>query len=247
MADQKKVAIVQARMGSSRLPGKTMMEIQGQPMLWHVVNRMRSSRLVDKIVIACSVSPADDPIEDFCKINKLACYRGDEQDVLDRYYQAAIKNQADMIIRITADCPLIDPEVADKVISVFLTNQGSADGASNVIKRTYPRGLDVEVFSFSALERCYKDAREAAFREHVTLFMYKNPSAYNFVSVEADTDLTEFRLTVDEMKDFELVRQIYKNLWQERKLFLLSDIIRLLESKPSLKGLNRQVQQKPVG
>src|ERR1700758_4280892 len=152
------VAIVQARMGSSRFPGKSLAEISGRPMLWHVVNRVRKARLLDNVVVATSDKSSDDPIASFCCRESIPCFRGSEQDVVDRFYQTAKQFGAECLLRITADCPLIDPTVIDQVISRF--QQGDFDYVSNTMRHTYPDGLDTEVFSFAALERVWREARK---------------------------------------------------------------------------------------
>lgn len=164
------VAIVQARTGSSRFPNKVLMDIEGRPMLWHVINRLRSSRLIDEIVIATTADKKDDRIEKFCQENSVEFYRGKESDVLDRYYQAAKIYKADPVIRITSDCPLVDPQVTDKAISTYLKNRDDLDAVHISL---YPRGLDTEVFSFRALERTWEEAKEDYQREHVTVYIYE--------------------------------------------------------------------------
>ena len=156
--DRNTTAVVQARMGSVRLPGKVLMEIEGSPILWHVVNRLKRSRLIRKIVVATTKDIKDNMIEDYCIKQDIDFYRGSEKDVLDRYYQAASIYQADPVVRITADCPMIDPDIVDKVISGYLADIDNLKGSSNTVKRTYPRGLDTEVISFSALEQIWNSA-----------------------------------------------------------------------------------------
>jgi spore coat polysaccharide biosynthesis protein SpsF len=150
------VALIQARMGSSRFPGKVLQDLAGRPMLWHVVNRVRKAEKVDKVVVATTDRDVDDPVARFCAQEDVACFRGDEQDVLDRFYQAAKANHADVVVRITADCPLIDGAVIDKVLERF--QRGDCDYACNIIRYTYPDGLDAEVCSFAALERAWHEA-----------------------------------------------------------------------------------------
>ena len=145
------LAIIQARMGSSRFPGKTLAEISGRPMLWHVVRLARAARTVDEVMVATTCAASDDQIASFCLREGIACFRGSEDDVLDRFYQASKEKHADVVVRITADCPLIDSEVIDRVVARF--QEGGSDYASNTLRYTYPDGLDTEVFSFVALER----------------------------------------------------------------------------------------------
>ena len=165
----KVVAIVQARMSSTRLPGKVWADVAGHPILWHVVQRLRRARLLNQIVIATSENPADDAIAQFCEQDGILCYRGSEADVLDCYYKAASLHSADVVVRITADCPLIDPAVVDKVVHRFL-DEGS-DYVTNNLRYTYPDGLDTEVFSFAALAQAWREAKKPSEREHVTPYL----------------------------------------------------------------------------
>lgn len=240
------VAIIQARMGSERLPGKVLMDIVGRPMLWHVINRVRYSKYINKIIIATTTNKDDDQIEDFCKIYNIDFYRGSEGDVLDRYYQTAELWNADIIVRITSDCPLIDSEVVDKVIYSYLKNKKNFNGASNIIKRTHPRGLDTEVISFGTLERVWNDANEDYQREHVTIYIYEHAKQFKLYSVENDKDLSHYRWTVDEEKDLKFVREIYKSLYRGENIFLMKDILSLLKKKPHLRETNKDVEQKKI-
>lgn len=240
------IVIIQARMGSTRLPGKILKDIEGKSMLWHVVNRVRYSKNINKIIIATTINKDDDKVEDFCKTHNIAFYRGSENDVLDRYYQTAKLWDADIIVRITSDCPLIDPEVIDKVICSYLKNKHNFNGASNIVKRTYPRGLDTEVISFNTLERVWKEAKKNYQREHVTAFIYERGRMFKLYSVKNDKDLSHYRWTVDEEKDLKFVREIYKLLYLEEKIFLMKDILNLLERKPFLRDINKDVGQKEI-
>jgi glutamate-1-semialdehyde aminotransferase/spore coat polysaccharide biosynthesis protein SpsF (cytidylyltransferase family) len=230
-------AIIQARMGSTRFPGKTMAEIEGRPMLGHVVDRVRLSRLVDNVIVATSDGSADDAIATFCGNENIPCFRGSEQDVLDRFYQAARANPADAFVRITADCPLIDPDVIDAVASRF--GEGGVDYVSNIQRYTYPDGLDTEVFAFSALERAWREARKPAEREHVT--PYLRTGKFRTANVESAHPVTagEFRWTVDHPADLEFVRAIYRELNNGK--CRLEPILALLKEKPELQKIQETV------
>ena len=177
----KVVAIIQARMGSTRLPGKVLLELAGRTMLGRVVRRVRLAGLVDEVVVATTNAPADDPIVDECRRLPVACFRGSEHDVVERYHRAAAAYRADVVVRITADCPLIDPEVTDHVIRAFL--QHRPDYASNTLHRTYPRGLDTEVFTAAALARACHEASEPYQRTHVTPYIYQHPEYFRLLAV----------------------------------------------------------------
>jgi len=233
------LAIIQARMGSTRLPGKVLAEIGGRPMLWHVVHRLRRARFVDQVCVATSTHPADDAVARFCLQESLTCFRGSEADVLDRFYRAARALQADEVVRITADCPLLDPAVVDTVIAAF--HAGEYDYASNVLRYTYPDGLDAEVFSLAALERAWREATQPADREHVTAFMRHSGRFRLAPNVESEVDLSPRRLrwTVDDAADLEFVRRVYAGLDRNGQPFGMDDVLRLLEEHPDMTELNR--------
>ena len=233
------VAVVQARMHSTRLPGKVLMDIMGKPMLWHIINRMKRATRLDEIAIATTTREEDRAVIQLARGSQVGSYAGDEDDVLDRYYQAAALYKADIIVRITADCPLIDPRVVDKVVRHFL--EGGFDYVSNALQLTYPDGLDTEVFSFHTLERAWKEAKWASEREHVTPYIWKNPDKFRLANVENDISLSHLRWTVDEEEDFEFVRQVYKYLYKEGEVFYMEDILSLLGKYPELKQINQGI------
>src|SRR5271169_1777978 len=232
------VAIIQARMGSSRLPGKSLAEIENRPMLWHVIQRVKRARLVDRVVVATSIAPADDVIEKMCQENGVPCYRGSENDVLDRYYHAARVEKAAQVVRITADCPLIDPEVIDRVVRRF--QRGDLDYASNAMVRSYPDGLDTEIFSFSALERAWHEATKSSEREHVT--PYLRSEKFRTANVENDSTslFQHYRWTVDEAADLEFIRAVYK-AFRGRESFGMKDVFELIEKTPGLEKMNSEI------
>jgi len=240
---KKVVAIIQARMGSTRLPGKVLKDLCGQSMLARVVTRVRAARSIDEVLVATTNLPGDDVIVSECRRCGVAVSRGDQEDVLDRYYRAAELVRADVIVRITADCPLIDPEVTDKTIRAFLG--GNPDYASNVVVRTYPRGLDTEVMSLSALARVWTEARKAYEREHVTPYLLDHPSEFVLLSVTGDRDYSGHRWTVDTPEDFEFVQAVYDQLGTD-SVFSWRDVLDLLHRVPDLLDLNRSVIQKPT-
>lgn len=233
------LAIVQARMGSSRLPGKVLMDILGKPLLWHLINRLKNARLVDEIVIATSNNQNDDPIVKFAQENGIGYYTGSELDLVDRFYQAANKFGADAIVRITADCPLVDPVLVDRIIKLYLDKEGSLDYVSNVNPRTYPDGLDVEVFSFQALKRVWNEIKDPFKREWITTNFYEHPEEYRIANVENNEDLSLMRWTVDYKDDLDFVREIYQRLYKEDSIFLMEDILEFLKKHPELMEINK--------
>lgn len=243
----KVVAIVQARIGSTRLPGKVLKDILGKPMLWHMLNRLRLSTKIDNIVLAIPDSRQNDQLEDFAKGLNLHYFRGSEDDVLSRYYGAATKFGADVIVRLTSDCPLIDPRVTDRVIEEHLNSD--ADYTSNGIKSGFPRGLDTEVFNFEALKRAYREAELDYEREHVTPYIRQHPSSFKLKSVEASGKLRrpDIRLTVDTEEDLRLIREIFKRLYGDGQIFYTEDVIDLLDKHPELAAINACIRQKELG
>ncbi|HVM94273.1 MAG TPA: aminotransferase class III-fold pyridoxal phosphate-dependent enzyme [Terriglobales bacterium] len=232
------VAIIQARMGSSRLPGKSLAEVEGRPMLWHVIERVKRACLIDRVVVATSTAKADDAIEATCRDMGVTCYRGSENDVLDRYYMAARAERAPQVVRITADCPLIDPEVVDRVVRRF--QRGDVDYATNAMVRTYPDGLDTEVFSFSALERAWHEANKTSEREHVT--PYLRMGKFRTANVECDsvTLYQHYRWTVDEAEDLDFIRAVYRAM-RGRERFGMPEVLELLEQNPGLEKMNSEI------
>jgi spore coat polysaccharide biosynthesis protein SpsF len=236
------VAIVQARMGSTRLPGKVLLDIAGVPLLARLTSRLARARLVDQIVIATSVEPANDPIASFCRNNDLACFRGSEDDVLDRFCRAARAYAADVVVRITADCPLIDPGVVDDVVLSLLESPG-VEYASNVLpRRTFPRGLDTEAFHIELLERLGREEQNPAYRQHVTETVFQHPERFRIHNLESAVDYSNHRWTVDTDEDLRLVCQVYQGI--SPLPFTWRDVIRFLESRPHVAALNRHIRQK---
>lgn len=241
----KVVAIVQARMGSTRLPGKVLMDLAGRPVLSRVIARLGRAERLDAVVIATTTEPADDAIEEFCAERGWPCFRGSENDVLDRYYQAARAHQADVVVRITSDCPLIDPVLVDHIVDEFLQTDASVDYVSNSLPTdTFPRGLDVEVVRFEALKRAWTEAKDARFREHVTLYIYSHPETFRLRGVVNDVDLSHMRWTVDTKEDLALVRSVYRHFGDDQ--FSWRDLLALLDLHPEWLAINRKVRQKEV-
>ncbi|MCX4339214.1 MAG: glycosyltransferase family protein [Lachnospiraceae bacterium] len=227
--------IIQARMGSSRLPNKVLKELCGKPMLQHIIERTTRSRKIDGIMVATTVREEDWKIEELCQRISVECFRGSENDVLDRYYQAASKYQPEHVVRVTADCPFIDPIVIDEIIQIH--EAGKYDYTSNTLVETYPDGLDTEVFTFGALEKAWKEADLASEREHVTPYI-KFKGGFNRYSVERSPSLADKRWTVDTETDFEVVTQVYNSLYGQKDIFLMEDILTFMESHRHIEQMN---------
>jgi spore coat polysaccharide biosynthesis protein SpsF len=237
------IAIIQARLGSSRLPGKVLEDLCGQSVLAWVVSRVRRAKGLDSVVVATTNEALDDAIVRECAKLDVDVFRGDEQDVLDRFYRAAQWKRASTVVRITADCPLIDPAITDTTISTFLAEQ--PDYASNTLERTYPRGLDTEVISLGALERAWKEAREPHQRAHVTPYLYQNPQLFRLVSVKGDVDYSADRWTLDTAEDLKFLRAVCDRFSGQVEMTWV-DVLALLEREPSLRHINNKVSQKTL-
>lgn len=238
------VAIIQARMGSTRLPGKILKKVNGRPLLSYQLERLQQSNYINDLVIATTIDEKDDLIVEFCKKNNILWYRGSEEDVLARYYETAKTFKADVIVRITSDCPVIDVQVVDKTIWCFRNN--NFEYVSNTVERTYPRGLDTEVFTFAALEKAYNEATLARDREHVTAYFYTNPDVFKIGSVRNEVDYSKYRWTVDTEEDFQLINNIIEKLYSENPKFTLHDTVKLMEANPDWFYINAHIEQKKL-
>ena len=230
------VAIIQARMGSTRLPGKVLKPLAGKPMLWHVLNRALAAKFLDEVVLATTTAPEDRALEPVARELGVRVVYGDAQDVLDRYYQAARASRADVIVRLTADCPFLDPEIVDACVGLYCST-GRAY-ASNAVERSFPDGLDVEVFSFAALETAWKEAALASEREHVTPFIWKNPDRFPAAALTRTPDLSALRWCVDQPQDLALAQAVYDGLGREGRLFGFRELLQFIEKRPDLAALN---------
>jgi len=238
-------AIVQARMGSTRLPGKVLMNLAGKPILWHVITRLQHASLLDRICVATTIENEDDRVEEACRIWNIPVYRGSRDDVLSRYYECAKRigmqrGKEDYIVRITADCPLIDPAIVDILIEKAL--HGHYDYVSNTDPPTFPDGLDVEVFRFEVLETAIKKAKLNSEREHVTPFIRNNRSflKYNHAST---LDLSNIRLTLDTCEDYKTITAIYDALYHEGEIISLKNVLKLLNSRSDILAFNAQYKR----
>lgn len=239
------VAIIQARMSSSRLPGKVLLDLAGQPMLVRVIERVRRAKTVDEVVVATTTDPTDDPIEALCCERGYAIYRGSMFDVLDRFYGAARQSNAQVIVRITADCPVIDPAVIDQTVSTLLTS--GADFVANRLpppwKRTWPIGLDTEVCRFAGLERAWKEAALPFEREHVMPYFYDMEGRFKIVVTDHDPDYGDQRWTVDTMEDLVLLSKVFE-YFGGRDTFSWLDVLHLVQTEPELAQINAGVRHK---
>lgn len=240
------ISIIQARLGSSRLPGKVLKTVMGKPLLEYQIERVSRSKFIDKIVVATSNQDKDQPIVEWCKKLSVLYHRGSEEDVLERYYDAAQLHQADAIVRLTADCPLIDPKLIDKVIESYAQSHPKYDYVSNCLERTYPRGMDVEVFSFKALTEAFHNATSPVEREHVTPYIYKNPQMFKLHCIKSTNNHSQHRWTVDTVEDFVLIKNILESIYPIHPTFTLQDCLNVMEKHPDWMQLNAHIYQKEI-
>jgi spore coat polysaccharide biosynthesis protein SpsF len=232
------VAVIQARLGSTRLPGKALADLAGRPMLAHVAERAATIPGIAGVVLATTVSPADDQLEILARAAGLRWVRGSEEDVLDRFRLAARETNAEALVRITADCPLLDPAVSGRVLAEYAARRPGVDYVSNVHPPTYPDGLDTEVFSVEALETAAREARLPSEREHVTPFMWSHPERFRVANVEHAEDLSRHRWTVDTEDDLKFVREVFDALGTAAARAGMTEVLRLLAERPALRALN---------
>jgi spore coat polysaccharide biosynthesis protein SpsF len=233
------IAVLQARVSSSRLPGKVLKPILGIPMLGRHLERLQRVKLFDRLIVATSTEASDTPVVRLCDKLGVDCYRGSLNDVLDRYYHALEPHHPDIVVRLTGDCPLTDPGVIDECIGFFLNHK--FDYVSNCMKRTFPIGLDTEVFRFEALRQAWREARLPSEREHVTPFIKSHPERFRIGHFLNDIDLSHHRWTVDEPEDFKFVKAVYEKLYPLNARFSMHDILHLLKRHPELMEINYHI------
>lgn len=234
--------IIQARMQSTRLPGKVLREVLGQPLLFYLIERLKRVKSASRLVVATTTAEVDREIISLCQEQGIEWFLGSEEDVLGRFAGAAAEFGAETVVRVTGDCPLMDPAIVDRVIEFYQTN--SIDYASNVVQRTYPRGMDVEVFSAKALYEAADEAAELYEREHVTPFIYEHPKRFRIGSVTQQVDQSKYRLTLDTLEDLELIKHLLEKLYPTNPNFTLNDLIATLEANPTWTDINAHVKQK---
>jgi spore coat polysaccharide biosynthesis protein SpsF len=240
----KVAAIIQARMNSTRLPGKILHKVLDKTLLAYQIERVRRTKYIDEIIIATTTNECDASILALCRELNVSYYCGSEWDVLTRYYEAATMYQADVIVRLTSDCPVIDPEIVDRVITHFLHRPDKVDYVSNILKRSYPRGMDTEVFSIQALRTAYQEASLPHEREHVTPYFYNNPDRFHLDSIEYASNESRHRWTVDTVEDFQLITKLIEALYPVQPQFTLKDMLLLMDQNPNWFEINAHVNQK---
>ena len=239
--------IIQARISSTRLPGKVLLPVLGEPLLLKMVERVRSAELTGQLIIATSTNHDDDKIEELCVKNGLICFRGNLTDLLDRHYQAGKKYGADAVVKIPSDCPLIDPQIIDKVLKYYIDNSDKFDFVSNLHPASYPDGNDVEIMSFRSLETAWKESARQLEREHTTPYFWENPDKFRIGNVYWENGLdysTSHRWTIDFEEDYLFIKKVYEELYKNNPAFGLYDILNLLELKPDIGEINQKYSGK---
>jgi len=237
------VTVIQARTGSTRLPKKVLLSVANKPLLLHMVERVEKADYSGIVVVATTTEAEDNDIEELCNKNNIECFRGHPTDLLDRHYKVAEKYDADIVVKIPSDCPLVDPNIIDKVISYFLQNLNDYDFVTNLQPPSYPDGNDVEVMSFESLKYAWKEAKSEIEREHTTPFIWSQPEIFRIGNVIWDSKLNfsdTHRWTLDFEEDYTFIRLVYEELYNQNPNFGLYDILKLLQSKPYLSRINNQ-------
>lgn len=231
------VAVIQARMTSSRLPNKVLLPLSGKPVLAHIVERIKQCKTLNKIIVATSNQECDNPIENWCRENEVLFFRGELLDVLDRYYQAATKFEATAIVRITADCPVIDPGIVDEVVTEYLADDFDYYSLSG----EFPDGLDCQVFSYKTLKRAWMEAKLPSEREHVGPYMENNLHLFKVGNLNKFRDLSIHRWTLDEPEDYEFLKIVFNRLYHQERIFDHKDILELMKVEPTLMKINAHI------
>lgn len=234
------LGIIQARLGSKRFPSKALREINGKPLLWYLYERAAFSKLIDKVVISTVDNVSNLPIIKFAQENNIGYFAGSEQDLADRLYNTAKKFGAEVIVRLTGDCPLADAQVIDKLLTFYQANTDKYDYVSNIVKPTYPDGLDAEVIPIRALERLWNEITDPFWREWVTSYILENQKDYKVANIENSEDLSHLRWTVDYEEDFIFVTKIFEKLYAKKRNFLMGDILNLLKEEPWIGEINNK-------
>ncbi len=237
----KNLCIVQAKCGSKRLPRKVLLPLGDKSEIEHVLLRTAQAKKIDKVILATTENKEDNLVALKCVAAGFEVFRGSENDVLDRYYQAAKKFGAENIIRITGDCPLIDPEVVDKVIDLY--EKSGVEYATNVIPPTFPDGLDTEIFSFDALEKAWRETKMASEREHVTIYLWRHPEIFKQVHLQNDIDLSSHRWCLDNPEDYEFMKQVFEKLYPAKPNFRLNDLLEFIEANPEIGKVNAMISR----
>ena len=234
------IGIIQIRLGSTRLPKKAMLKILDKPIIWHIYNRLKFCKNLDQIVIATGNSENNLEIQDFAKKNNIPIFEGNEIDLVSRLYQTGEKFHASAIVRITGDSPLVDPVIVDQIISTYKKNIKKIDIVSNMRKASFPYGLEVEIFSMESLKKMLVKIKKPEMREWFSLFIEKNPNLFNILNISNPKDLSKLRWTLDYEENYKFIKKIYEELYIENEIFLMNDILKLINKNPNMSEINKK-------
>lgn len=232
------VAAIQVRMASTRLPRKAILNVLGQPMLWHIANRVSFAKHVDRVVIATSYEAGDQPIRDLARRHNIPCFAGRETDLIDRLYRTACHFGAHALVRITGDCPLVDPQVVDNLLAGYLAQADRLDYVCNILPRTYPQGLDAEVYPIITLKRLWEEIKDPFWREWFPCYLWERKEQFRILNIAYPVDLSALRWTVDYKEDLQFMREVFRRLQEETTPFGIRKVLDLLERQPELKAIN---------
>jgi len=238
------VGVIQARMMGKRLPGKVMADIVGKPMIWHIVQRLKNSKTLSNVVISTTNKEYDKPLCEYAESENIPYYAGSENDILDRLYHTGKKFNATTIVKINADCPLIDPKLVDIAIKKYESTEPKPDLIINSSKKSYPMGLGYGVINFQTISSLWNDLTNPFWREYIYMYIIENKNNYSVIEIENDKDMSNFRWTVDYQEDLEFVRVVFQNLYTEHKIFGMSEILELLNEKPEISRINSKYDSK---
>jgi spore coat polysaccharide biosynthesis protein SpsF len=236
----KVIGLIQARMNSTRLPGKVLFEISGKPILWHMYQRLKQSKLLDDVVISTGPKIKNKKIYDFASKENINCYFGSEGDLIERLFQTAQYYDASAIVRVTGDCPFVDPVIVDTMLSQYIKTKDKYDIVMNSKTHTFPHGLEIEIYPFETIKKLHFTIKDTRLREWFPVYIDKNQNDFKILNVTSEKDYPKFRLTVDYIEDYEFTKSVYQELYKDGHIFLLDEIVDLLSKRADLVKINSE-------
>ena len=241
---EKIIALIQGRMGSTRLPGKVLADIEGKPLIWHIFNRLQKISLISEVVISTTNQSTDKPLIEFAKKENIAYFAGSEDDIIDRIYKTGEKFSCDILVKINADCPLIDIELIENGINLFLSSKNKPDLITNCVEETFPEGMQYSIFNFNVIKKIWLTLKESFWREYFYRFMIENKNNFSIINIKNEKDLSKLRWTVDYQEDLEFVKKIYSKLYSKNQFFGMNEILNLLDKNPEIRKINDKYSSK---
>jgi spore coat polysaccharide biosynthesis protein SpsF len=241
---EKIIAVIQGRMGSTRLPGKVLADIEGKPLIWHIFNRLQKISLISEVVISTTNQSTDKPLIEFAKKENIAYFAGSEDDIIDRIYKTGEKFSCDILVKINADCPLIDIKLIENGINLFLSSKNKPDLITNCVEETFPEGMQYSIFNFNVIKKIWLTLKESFWREYFYRFMIENKNNFSIINIKNEKDLSRLRWTVDYQEDLEFVKKIYSKLYSKNQFFGMNEILNLLDKNPEIRKINDKYSSK---